>query len=32
MIKSVRVVNFKSLAGLEILLGHFNCLIAPFCT
>ncbi len=27
MIKSVRVVNFKSLAAVEIPLGHFNCLV-----
>ncbi len=27
MIKSVRVVNFKSLAAIEIPLGHFNCLV-----
>jgi len=27
MIKSVRVVNFKSLAAVTIPLGHFNCLV-----
>jgi predicted ATPase len=27
MIKSVRVVNFKSLAAVDIPLGHFNCLV-----
>lgn len=27
MIKSVRIVNFKSLVALEIPLGHFNCLV-----
>jgi len=27
MIKSIRVVNFKSLADVELSLGHFNCLV-----
>ena len=27
MIKSIRVVNFKSLAAVTIPLGHFNCLV-----
>ncbi|MEF8766788.1 MAG: AAA family ATPase [Candidatus Accumulibacter phosphatis] len=27
MIRSVRVINFKSLAAVEIPLGHFNCLV-----
>ena len=27
MIKSIRVVNFKSLAGVTLRLGHFNCLV-----
>ncbi len=27
MIKSVRVVNFKSLADVTLSLGHFNCLV-----
>jgi predicted ATPase len=27
MIKSVRIVNFKSLAAVTIPLGHFNCLV-----
>ena len=27
MIKSVRIVNFKSLADVTLFLGHFNCLV-----
>ena len=27
MIKSVRIVNFKSLAAVTIPIGHFNCLV-----
>ena len=27
MIKSVRIVNFKSLAGVTLHMGHFNCLV-----
>ena len=27
MIKSIRIVNFKSLAGVTLRLGHFNCLV-----
>ena len=27
MIESIRVVNFKSLAGVTLRLGHFNCLV-----